>query len=366
MRRKKTNTPTEHSPDMKLITITVVLSILGIIAIADASAPYAIRNFGDKFHFVKNQIMWIGIGTTLMYIVSKIHYRMWNKYAVLLFGLSIAGLFTVFIPGIGNKVYGANRWIYFGGFSFQPSELVKLTLTLYFAKVAEKQKVVAAYIVPLAVVIFIIMLQPDLGTTMVIASIGFSQMFFSNVISLAQMALFGFAGVAGSSLLILSSSYRRDRLITFLSQTQDPLGKGYHVRQILLALGSGGFFGVGLGQSRQKQLFLPETAADSIFAVIAEEIGFLGSLILIALLGYFVYRAILVVKRAPDTYSQVLAVGITTWITVQMFLNIGSMVALIPLTGITLPFLSYGGSSVMSILVATGILINISRYGKKE
>ena len=173
------------------------------------------------------------------------------------------------------------------------------------------------------------------------------------------------ASAVAGIILIITSDYRRDRLLTFLEQTQDPLGKGYHIRQILFALGSGGIFGVGLGQSRQKYLFLPEAATDSIFAVIAEELGFVGALILIILLLVFIYKALRIVANAPDKFSQVLSAGLITWIGGQIFLNIASMVALVPLTGSPLPFISYGGSSLVTVLIATGILLNISRYESK-
>jgi cell division protein FtsW len=240
---------------------------------------------------------------------------------------------------------------------------VKFGLAIYLAKVAESGKKPLAYFVPLALVCGLIMLQPDLGTTLVVATIGVSQIFVSGVplLYFAGSMLAGILGVLG---LILTSPYRRDRLLTFFEVTSDPLGKAYHIRQILLALGSGGLFGLGIGQSRQKYLFLPEASTDSIFAAIAEEVGFVGSVVLICLFGYFLFKAFSIASRAKDKYAQILAVGIASWIGGQVFLNFSSMVALTPLTGIPLPFFSFGGTSLVMILVGCGILLNISKYSK--
>jgi cell division protein FtsW len=205
------------------------------------------------------------------------------------------------------------------------------------------------------------MLQPDLGTTMIIAVISMSQIFISGV-NLFYFVGAVIAGVGASLLLILTSEYRKARLLTFLQQNGDPLGRDYHIRQILYALGAGGFFGVGLGQSKQKFLFLPETATDSIFAIIAEEIGFVGASLIIFTFIFFTLRILKIAQKAPDRFSQVFAVGIAAWIGGQVFLNLGSMVAVVPLTGIPLPFISYGGNALVSILSGIGILLNISKH----
>ena len=248
--------------------------------------------------------------------------------------------------------------------SFQPSELAKLSLAIFFAKVAEKEKKIASFFFPIIVVSLLVMLQPDLGTTLIIVAIGIVQIFISGADIRYFLAALG-TGTLGSLLLILVSSYRRDRLLTFLQQTTDPLGKGYHIRQVLYALGSGGLWGVGLGQSRQKYLYLPETATDSIFAVLAEEVGFVGSTILIGLFIYFIIRGIKIVSLAPNLFSKVLGSGLIAWLGSQIILNIGSMVALVPLTGVPLPLFSYGGTALVMILSACGILLNISKYANE-
>ncbi|MCJ7805144.1 putative lipid II flippase FtsW [Patescibacteria group bacterium] len=350
-----------QSLDSKLLFVTLALVVLGLIAVADASAPQALSVFNDKYYLVKQQLVWAGLGLVLMFIASKIKYTFWEKIATPLFFICILTLIAVLIPGIGARVYGARRWIPLGFFSLQPSEFVKLGLAVYLAKVASKHKNFWAFFIPLGIVAALIIAQPDLGTDLIVVFIGLAQIFSSGI------NLFLFAGaVAGGGILAFLvtffSGYRRDRLMTFLAQSSDPLGKDYHVRQILLALGSGGIFGVGLGQSRQKFLFLPEASTDSIFAIIAEEVGFLGALVLIIIFAFFIYRAFRIAQHAPDKFSQILATGISAWIGGQMILNIASMVALVPLTGVPLPFFSYGGSALTMVLIGVGILLNISRY----
>jgi cell division protein FtsW len=354
-----------NTADRKLFILTLVLTALGLVVVADASSPAALSNFSDRFFYVKQQAMWGLIGIGALLVVSKVKYSFWEKIATPLFVASILLLILVLIPGIGVKVMGARRWIILGSISIQPSEIVKLALSIYIAKVAACEKESLSYFLPIAIVGGLIMFQPDLGTTLVVAAAAMAQVFVAGV-SLLHFAGALATGVFASLVLIMTSSYRRDRLMTFLQQSKDPLGKSYHIRQVLLALGSGGLFGVGLGQSRQKFLFLPEAATDSIFAVVAEEVGFIGGVILIALFLMFIFRGLKIAINAPDRFSKVLATGIVVWIGAQIFLNIGSMVALVPLTGVPLPFFSYGGSALTMTLLATGILLNISKHESKQ
>jgi len=272
-------------------------------------------------------------------------------------------MIMVFVPGVGVKLLGARRWVNFGGLTIQPSEFLKLTLAIYLAKVSARNKKLVSYLLPLVLAIFLIMLQPDLGTAIIVTAIGMTQIFISGVDLIPFFLSVIMGGILGF-ILIITSDYRRDRLLTFLEQTKDPLGKSYHIRQILIALGSGGFWGVGLGQSRQKYLFLPETATDSIFAIIAEEVGFLGASSLILTFAVFVLRGFKIAKNAPDTFSKILSFGFVSWMGFQFLLNVASMLALVPLTGVPLPFFSYGGSSLTATLIACGILLNISKYEK--
>jgi len=361
---KKLLNKQKKSIDKNFFYITLILTVLGLIAVADASAPQALNIFNDKFYFLRQQSGWALIGVILMLIVSQINYKIWGKLAIPAFVVSIIFLIAVLLPGLGSKFMGAKRWIYIGPISIQPAEFVKLSLAIYLAKVAEKDKQLLSYFIPLVLVAFLVMLQPDFGTTLVLLAIGMSQIFVSGI-NLFHFFAASVIGILGSVGFILTSSYRKARLLTFLQQSQDPLGRDYHIRQILLALGSGGIFGVGLGQSRQKFLFLPEAATDSVFAVIAEEIGFIGALVVIFLIFSYIVSAFRIAQNAPDKFSKVLAIGITFWISTQVIFNIGSNVALVPLTGIPLPFFSYGGSALTMLLFASGILLNISKYEKK-
>jgi len=347
--------------DRGLLFLTLILTVIGVVAVADASAPQAVNVFGDKFYFAKQQLVWGLLGVVALFIASKIHYSLWQKLAIPIFIVGVVLLIVVLIPSVGTEALGARRWIFLGSISIQPSEIIKFGLALYLAKLSSKARNFLAYFFPLVVASGLIMLQPDLGTTIIVGAIGMTQIFLSGI------NLFYFLGAAGlgtlaSLVLIVTSSYRRARLLSFFEQTQDPLGRSYHIRQILLALGSGGLLGVGLGQSRQKFLFLPEAATDSVFAIIAEEVGFLGGALLILLFAFWVYKGLKIAKAAPDKFSQIVAAGLVAWIGGQTFLNIGSMVALVPLTGVPLPFISYGGSALVMVLLASGILLNISRH----
>jgi len=347
--------------DRTLLVLILVLTSIGLVAVADASAPQALNFFADELYFFKQQAIWAFFGVILLIGVSFIKYNFWERIATPLFLINLSLLVLVLIPGLGISALGARRWIDLGALSFQPSELIKLSFILYLAKVASRSKGALSYFLPLVAVSVLIMFQPDLGTTLVIAGVALLQIFIAGINLFYFMAA-GMAGLIAAVILVLSSSYRRSRLATFLESTNDPLGDSYHIRQILLALGSGGFLGVGLGASRQKYLFLPEAATDSIFAVLAEELGFIGAFVLLVIFAMVILRGLKIARSAPDQFSKVASIGITAWIGLQVFLNIGSMVAIVPLTGVPLPFISYGGTALTTLLFATGILLNISRY----
>lgn len=366
MRNRKASLSRQNqSFDKKLFFLVLSLTLIGIIFIADVSTPQSLNYYGDKFYFLKQQSISAVIGVILFLILSKIKYKFWEKIAVPLFFISVSFLIMVLFQQFGLSALGARRWLILGPINFQPSEFVKFTICLYLAKVASSQKSFFSYLVPLTIVVLLIMLEPDLGTTLVILLIGFSQIFISNANMLYLLGSVG-AGLIATILLIIFSPYRKARLLTFMQSTSDPLGSSYHIRQILLGLGSGGIFGVGFGASRQKFLFLPEASTDSIFAIIAEELGLIGALILISLFVFFLLRGLKIAKNAPDKFASVLAAGISVWVGGQAFLNIASMVSLVPLTGIPLPFISYGGTSLVMILSACGILLNISKFTNRE
>lgn len=351
--------------DKVFFGLTILLTILGLLSVANTSAPLAVSAFHDPLFFVKQQLVWAALGFVALIVAYITPYTLWKKFAPHIFAGTLVLLVAVLIPGLGSRLLGARRWINLGPVSFQPSEFIKLALALFFAWMAEKKYPIKYFAWTLAAVSGLVMLQPDLGTTITIVLVGFVQMFIAGF-PLLTLGIFGAGGTLAAFVLVMTSGYRRDRLLSFFSSEHDPTGTSYHVRQILLALGSGGLFGVGLGQSKQKQLFLPETATDSVFAVISEELGFVGAFCLILLLTYFCLRAFKIAKNAPDRFSQILATGIAAWLSGQMFLNIASMVSLTPLTGIPLPFFSYGGSSLTMILLSVGILLQISRYATPQ
>jgi cell division protein FtsW len=347
--------------DKPFLALTLALVILGLIAVADTSNAQAQIVFDDPLFFFKQQAMWAAIGVIGLFATMFTPYKLYSRFAVYFFGFTLILLILVLIPGIGSKVYGARRWLSFGSFGFQPSEVAKLAVAIMIAKLASQKYTYNSMLITVAIVLALIMLQPDLGTTIIVSSLAITQIFLAGI-PIVNLVGSLISGLLAVGVLILTSDYRRERLATFISGAEDPRGSGYHIHQILIALGSGGVFGVGLGQSIQKHLFLPESATDSVFAIIAEEIGFVGSLGIIILLTIFVLRAFRITSRAPDTFSFVLAGGISAWLAAQIFFNLSSMVALTPLTGIPLPFFSYGGTSLTMLLISIGILLNISSH----
>jgi len=363
MRRAKPKVAS--SIDKTLFWLTVLLTIVGILAVSDASAPQALAVFGDPYYFARQQVMWSVIGIIGLIVASRIPYLYWRRVAFVVgIGVTIL-LLIVLIPGIGSKVLGARRWINLGPMGIQPSEVAKFSIALMIARLLDDKYPFVYPVGLIAVISLLVMMQPDLGTTMVIAGTGFVQLFVSGMPIISLIAV-GSAGAIAAGFLTLISDYRRARLMTFLESSSDPLGNSYHMRQILIALGSGGLFGVGIGQSRQKHLFLPESASDSIFAIIAEETGLIGSIVVIAVLSFFILKILKIAYASPDRFSKTLVTGFAVWFALQMLFNISSITAVTPLTGIPLPFFSYGGSSLVMILFAVGIILNVSKHAKAK
>ncbi len=338
----------------------------GLLAVYNSSIVMAIRDFNDPYYFVKDQLQFALIGFTLMYIVSVIDYRNWFKLSIPFLGLTLILLVAVFIPGIGVKTQGAKRWLNLGFTSVQPTEIAKLALVLYLSAwftYKERSRFVP-FIVLLLVFLGLIILQPDMGTASIISIMALLMYFVSQAPLWDFLLLLPVTGAVGLLLAVIAP-YRLARLLTFFNPDRDPLGTSYHIRQILIALGSGGFWGLGLGKSRQKYEYLPEANTDSIFAIIAEEVGFLGSVILIVIMGFVVWRIFQIAKKAPDRFGQLVAAGVAIWFGVQTLVNLSSMVALLPLTGVPLPLISYGGSSLVMLLIGLGVVLNISRQTKE-
>ena len=351
------------SYDRSFIIIVLGISVFGLLAVFNSSVVLGFRDFNNQYHFIEDQAVYLIFGLVLMLIVSRINYRWWYKAAVPLLVITIILLLVVFVPGIGIKAYGAKRWISLGFINLQPTEIAKLSLIIYLSawfSYKEKGRFLP-FLVLVGIVVTLIVLQPDLGTAIIITLIA-AVLYFVSGAPLVQFGLLIPLIAFGVAILTIIAPYRMTRLLTFLNPDMDPLGSSYHIRQILIALGSGGWFGLGLGKSRQKYEYLPEANTDSIFAVIAEEIGFIGSSILVFGYMFMIYRAFLIARSSPDRFGQLLGTGIATWIAVQTIINLSSMVVLLPLTGVPLPLISYGGSNLISLLIGIGVLLNISTY----
>ncbi len=346
-----------------LLLITVFfLTLSGLLMVYNASSFIAFREFGDKYHYIKDQSMWITIGFLMLMFFSFFDYhRLYNLSLPLLIA-AIIFLLLVFVPNIGINALGATRWVNFGFFSFQPAEFVKLSLVIYLAAWFSKKEKgrFFAFSLLVGLVFLLIMLQPDMGTATIVLFEGLIVYFLSggNMLHFIALVPILFVGVFA---FISLAPYRAARLASFLKTNESLENTSYHVKQILIALGMGGVFGVGLGNSLQKYAYLPENVTDSIFAIIAEELGFIGASMLVLLFTVVVWRGFKIAVRARDAFGRLLAGGIISFLGLQMVINLAAMVVLIPLTGIPLPFISYGGSSLIVDLSAVGILLNISR-----
>lgn len=361
------------NPDKILIFSVLALLIFGLVMIASSSVIYSQTRFGEEYYFLKRQFFFGFLpGMAALYFFQKVDYRIWKRFTFLFFLISLVLLVLVFVPGIGTKVYGANRWIQLGPVSFQPSEMAKLSIIIYLAAWLEKRgkrmiRDVYEGLLPflgiMGLVSFLIIKQPDTGTLGIII-LTMITMFFVSGASLAHLASLFILGLISLALIIKMEPYRLNRFMTFLNRDIDPRGLGYHINQALLAIGSGGIWGLGLGHSRQKFNYLPEPMGDSIFAIIGEELGMIGCVAVVILFLAIFLRGIKIASRAPDDFGKLLAAGIVSWIIIQAFVNIASITAIIPLTGVPLPFISYGGTSLIFLMAGVGILLNISRQAK--
>lgn len=366
-----------HRPDYMLAILVLILISIGLIMIYSTGWITVLKQTGgasDQNSFFYTQLLSFVLGITGWFVASKLRYSFWQKHASLIFYGSLGLMFLVLVPGIAVTVNGATRWVKFGPINFQPVEFFKLGTVLFVAAWIEKNKAnlnkPLEGLLPLLLILgltmsLIVLLQKDMGSATVLASAIFSMYFVSGVsIWLFLSALGG--SLAAATVLIASSRYRLARYITFLNHTDDPSGSGYHINQALIALGSGGILGRGLGKTLQAYGYLPEATNDSIFAIIGEEFGLVGCSFIIAVIALLIWRGWKIAKSAPDDYSRLVACGITAWIGFQSFYNIAAMLGIIPLTGITLPFISYGGTSMIALLISVGILQNISRYTKGD
>jgi cell division protein FtsW len=359
---------TRRRADYVLLGTVAVLVMVGLQALYSASFALAMAEYNDPAYFIFRQLLFAVPGIVLMLVCWRIPYRVWQRFAFPIAVIGGLALLVVLIPGVGVNVYGAQRWIQVGPLpAMQPSEFVKLALIIYLAAwLADRPERIKSFssgLVPFGIIVGLmvapIMLQPDLGTTAVIVVTAIILFYLGGAPSTSMIAIFG--GIAALSPLLLAATYRSSRLEAFLDPWKDPLGNGFHIIQSLIAIGSGGLTGLGFGSSRQKFFYVFGSHSDAIFAIIAEELGFIGTLLVISLFVLLGVRGFRTAARCPDRFGALLAAGITTWLCLQAFINIGGITRTIPFTGIPLPFISYGGSALMATFCAVGILLNISR-----
>lgn len=351
-------------PDWLILGLTTAFVIFGLLAIFDASSVVAARDFGNKFYYLQNQAIWAGLGACALVVFSFADYHKLAKLAPLGLVIILVLLVLVLIPQIGGEVLGAKRRLSISSIIIQPSEVAKLVylvfLSFRFSKLSEKPFTLWQFLAVTFAILALVVAEPNLGTAIIIGAAGFLIYFLTGA-PLKNFVILGLIFILGISSLIFTAEYRVARLLSFLNLSADTQGISYHQNQILLGLGTGGLTGTGLGQSLQKFYYLPEAPTDSIFAVVGEEFGFLGAAAV--LLGFVVllFRGVKIASLAPDDLGRLIASGIVFLISLQVIVNIAGQVALLPLTGVPLPFISYGGSSLITFMSAIGILTNISR-----
>ncbi|HEU4797309.1 MAG TPA: putative lipid II flippase FtsW [bacterium] len=361
-----------RTPDYWLVVPVVALAAIGVVMVYSASSIVAGDRLGDSAFFLKRQALWVALGVAALLVTQRIHYATFRRFVPLLLVVSVVSLILVLLPGVGRVAGGARRWISLGGpLSYQPSESAKLVLALYLANfmanrgpaLGEFRRGILPPVLITALMFGLVLLQPDLGTAILLGLLTLAMLFMAG----ARMRhLLGLAVVGAPSvaLAILGEEYRRRRILAFLDPWADPQGYGFHIIQSLLALGSGGLFGVGLGASRQKFFYLPERHTDFIFAILGEELGLVGTAAVLLLFAVFALRGYRVARRAPDQFGSLLAAGLTTIVLIQAIINIGVTAGVFPITGVPLPFVSFGGSSLLFMMIGVGMLLNISQYCK--
>lgn len=355
---------------INMFTVALVLICIGIVMIYSSSSIYAWERYGDSFYFLKRHLIFLAIGLLFTFLAMVVDYRIFRKYARLLLWIAIALLVLVLIPGIGREVSGARRWFRFKFISFQPSEFANLALIIYIAdficRKGDKIKIILKGLIPpvcvLGIFALLILLQPDLGTVIALASVIMIMLYIAGVRGRYILSLI-LCSLPALYFLVFSVPYRRARILAFLNPWLDPKGTGFQIIQSQIALGSGGFLGRGLGHSQQKLFYLPAAHTDFIFSIIGEELGLLGTLGVITLFIVFIQQGLKIIKNAQDKFGYFLALGLVLMISLKAIVNIGVSCGVFPTKGLPLPFISYGGSSLIFDMVSLGILINIARLG---
>ena len=366
VRKKPAFSPQNNSKkiDYPLLICVAGLLIFGLIMVYDAAVVQAFKDHGDKYYYIKQQLLWMGLGIVTLLSFSFFNYQFLRNLALPMFLGSLILLLAVFIPGLGFSAGGAHRWLNLGPVNIQPAEIIKLTSIIFFASLFEKKVRTFPFLSVVVTVSFIVgVLQRDLGSTVVFFLTSFFIYLFAGapvqyLLSIIPVSVIGFF------VFVLSSEYRKNRVLAFLNPFADPQGYSYHISQVLIAIGSGGLAGLGIGQSKQKFEYIPEVTTDSIFAVVGEELGFIGSIFLIGLFAFLIYKGFKIAEECNEPFGKLVAFGLTCWLGIQTIVNLGAMVSIFPLTGVPLPFISYGGSALLANLMAVGILLNISNSSK--
>ena len=355
-----------------VITILLLLSI-GLIMVLSASSPSALSESGDSYKYFNKQLLFAVLGIVAMCVISKIDYRFYQKFYKQSWWISLILLILVML--VGKTVNEAKRWIYITDtLSFQPSEIVKFLMIIFYAGILTKNRDQLGkfkygflkHILLVVPIIALLMLQPHFSASMVIITIVAVMMILAGCKFWHFLATGGAVGIPGMIGLIILEPYRLARVTTFLDPWKDATGTGWQVIQSLYAIGSGGLFGAGLGESKQKYLYIPEPHNDFIFSVLAEELGFVGCVLVIVLFAIFIWRGVLIAMKSPDMFGSLIAIGITTMVAIQVILNIAVVTSSVPATGMPLPFFSYGGTALFILLCEMGVLLNISRASVKS
>ena len=355
--------------EKRLLFITLILLVFGLVVLSSAGIVEGQKKFGDSFYYLKKQVL-LGIlpGLLLFFLFSKIDYKFWKKISLIVLFVSLLLMIFVFVPDIGIGLKGASRWVSIGGWSFQPAEILKLSLVIYLAawfggrdeRVKNWAYSSAPFFVVLSFVGLLLAMQPDVGTLVVVMLTALGVYFAagSSLKHLLVILAIFLVAVAG---LIFVEPYRFNRIKTFVNPSLDPRGISYQLNQSLIAIGSGGLFGNGFNQSTQKLGFLPEVVNDSIFAVVVEELGFVGAMVLVGLFVFLSHTLVSVAKNTADKFGRLMVVGMNTWIVGQAFINIAAVSGLAPLTGIPLPFVSHGGTAIIALMAGLGIVYNVAK-----
>ena len=355
-----------------LAAVVTVLCVIGLVMVLSSSSVDALRNYGSAWLFFNRQLLWLTVGTAALVFTSRVDYRTWRRFRVPLLAGCMGLLVLVLVPGVGIAVSGSSRWLGVGSWRIQPSEISKLAVLLFIAdllarradRIDDTRETLRPALMAFGAVAMLVMLQPDMGTTLVLGCIVMGLLFVAGT-PMRHMAGLTATAMVASFVLGMAEPYRRARMMSFLDPWADADNTGYQVAQSIVGLADGGLTGVGVGASRAKWGFLPNAHTDFIFTIIGEEMGLLGSLLVIGLFVAFAFLGVRAAVRAPDRFGMLIAAGVTAWVGGQAFINIGAVIGMLPVTGVPMPFVSFGGSSLVICMAAVGLLLNVARQGRQ-